>query len=174
MHQKLKGSPGIYIVGFMGSGKTTIGKALAARLGWDFIDLDDEIVARAGKSIPEVFENDGEPAFRKLESDCLRAQTRMVCTGRARVVGLGGGTFVDEGNRELIEEAGVSIWLDAPASALWERVKAETHRPLAQDEEAFRERHGSRREAYSRSDFRVDATHEPAPIVEAIFQFHLI
>ena len=174
MHQKLKGAPGIYVVGFMGSGKTTIGQALAKRLGWDFVDLDDEIEARAGKSIPEVFEQEGEPAFRKLESDCLKDQTRLVCSGRARVVGLGGGTFVDERNRELIEESGVSIWLDAPASLLWERVKAETHRPLAQDEEAFRERHGGRRDAYSQADFRVDATQEPASIVEAVLSLHLI
>jgi shikimate kinase len=174
MHQKLKGSPGIYVVGFMGSGKTTIGNALAARLGWEFVDLDDEIVERAGKSIPEVFENDGEPAFRRLESDCLKQQTRLVCTGRARVVGLGGGTFVDDQNREMVEEAGVSIWLDAPATALWERVKAETHRPLAQDEAAFRERHDSRKAAYARADFHVDATQETTAIVAAIMDFHLI
>ncbi len=94
--------------------------------------------------------------------------------GQARVVGLGGGTFVDADNRELIEEDGVSIWLDAPAEELWERVKAETHRPLAQDGDAFLQRHADRREAYSQADFRMNGSQTADAIVAEIRALKLI
>ena len=83
----------IFLVGFMGSGKSTVGPLVAARLGWDFIDLDRQIEREQGKLIREIFEQDGEPAFRRIEACHLRSlKDRAAC-----VVALGGGAFVQEG-----------------------------------------------------------------------------
>ena len=121
---KLKNTPGIYLVGFMGSGKTTIGRLLAERLGWHFADLDDEIEAQQGSSIAEIFDLRGEEEFRRIETGVVRAQVRTIERGRPTVVALGGGTFAQQANFDLLENNGVSIWLDCPletVSAAWVR-----------------------------------------------------
>ena len=168
MNQKLKTTPGIYLAGHMGSGKSTVGRLLAERLGWDFVDLDDAIEALAGRTIAAVFESDGEEAFRDFEHAALRAQTAEVRCGRPRVVALGGGTFAFARNRDLLDGAGLSVWLDASAEALWERVRGADHRPLAQDREAFAALLESRRESYALADMRVDAGQAPEASAEAI------
>jgi len=168
MNQKLKKTPGIYLVGFMGSGKSTVGRLLAEILGWDFMDLDEQIERLAGCSIREVFEQQGEAVFRDIEHNALRAQADQVSCGRARVVALGGGAFAFERNRQATADAGLSVWLDAPAEALWERVQAETHRPLAQDQASFNALLDSRREAYSHADLHVDALQPPEAIARRI------
>src|SRR6185437_16515182 len=88
----------ISLVGFMGAGKTTVGRALAAKLGWDFVDLDDLIQARDGRTIPEIFKSSGELAFRDLESRLLQ---ELICSSRANasVLSLGGGAFIDNTNQ---------------------------------------------------------------------------
>src|SRR6266705_530964 len=97
----------IFLVGFMGAGKTTTGKALARLLGWDFVDLDDHIVDREGKSIPEIFREHGEPHFRRVKTEILRA-----LRGRRRLVVAGGGcTYVQEASRAIIDAAGTAVWL---------------------------------------------------------------
>ena len=149
-------APGVYLVGFMGSGKSTVGRMLAGKLGWEFVDLDDEIEKRAGVSIPEIFDAQGERAFRELESSALREQVKEARERRSRVVALGGGAFVDAGNREALRGAGVSIWLNCPVTKLWERVASERHRPLARDRTAFESLHEKRRAQYTRADFTVD------------------
>jgi shikimate kinase len=151
---KLKRTPGIYLVGFMGSGKTTIGRRLAERLGWHFIDLDQEIETRQKSKISEIFAEHGEDEFRRLESEALRARVRAIECGRPTVVALGGGAFVP-GNFEVLENNGVTIWLDCPLELARQRVERETHRPLAFDAEKFERLYEARREGYSRADYHI-------------------
>ena len=90
MHVKLKGSPAFYLVGFMGCGKTTVGRRLADRLKWDFVDLDEEIEREAEAKIVDIFDKFGEAAFRVMERQALNKQIRHARMGMARVVALGG------------------------------------------------------------------------------------
>src|ERR1035438_1003816 len=90
---KLKRTPGLYLVGFMASGKTTIGRRLADELGWDFADLDEDIVDAQGASIVELFDSLGEEEFRKTEHAAIRKRVGQIERGRPMVVALGGGTF---------------------------------------------------------------------------------
>src|SRR5512136_2261829 len=107
-------SSNIYLVGFMGSGKTSVGRRLAELLGWTFVDLDEEIEKRAGQSIPEIFRLRGEKHFRSLEREELERE----CRGSNTVIALGGGTFCSTENRETITRTGISVWLDAPIELL--------------------------------------------------------
>jgi shikimate kinase len=173
MHIKLKGTPGIYLVGFMGSGKSTVGRQLAQRLGWDFVDLDVEIESRYGAPIYEIFDREGEPAFRDLEHEALNEQVRLVRRGRPRVVALGGGAFSAHRNRDALTTAGVSIWLDCPFEVLWDRVSGEQHRPLARDRGAFQRLLEERQPSYLSADFRVEGEGETDQIVAAILALGL-
>ncbi len=169
MHVKLKLTPGIYLVGFMGCGKTTVGRRLAAHLKWDFVDLDDEIERKSGMKIADVFEQRGEPAFRAMERQALLEQISFVRRGWARVVALGGGTFVAPGNRETLEQAGISVWLNAPVDQLWERVANEDQRPLARDRQAFETLFEQRGPGYAKSDFTVQVGSDgPDTVVDEI------
>jgi len=175
MHVKLKATPGIYLVGFMGCGKTTVGQRLAARLQWDFVDLDDEIERKSGMQIADVFEQLGEPAFRAMERQALLEQISFVRRGRSRVVALGGGTFVAPGNRELLEQAGISVWIKAPAGQLWKRVAKENQRPLARDRQAFEKLFEQRAPGYAKSDFTVQAGSDgPETVVDEILGLSFI
>src|SRR5579862_2246913 len=106
---KLKRTPGIYLVGFMGCGKSTVGRALAEELGWNFCDLDEEIEERASSTISNIFETQGEAAFRALETATLRERVRVVESGRPYVVSLGGGAFLCEENFDLASNHGVTV-----------------------------------------------------------------
>ena len=175
MHDKLKATPGIYLAGFMGCGKTTVGRLLAARWKWDFVDLDDETERKSGMKIADVFEQLGEPAFRAMERQALLEQISLVRRGRARVVAFGGGTFVAPGNREALEQAGISIWLNAPVDQLWERVTSESQRPLARDCEAFETLFEQRAPGYAKSDFTVQAGSDgPDKVVGEILELSLV
>ncbi len=175
MHAKLKAAPGIYLVGFMGCGKTTVGQRLAARLKWDFVDLDDEIERKSGIKIADVFQQFGEAAFRAMERQALLEQISFVRRGRARVVALGGGTFVAPGNRETLDQAGVSVWLNAPVDQLWERVTNESQRPLARDREAFEKLFEQRGPGYAKSDFTVQAGSDgPDKVADEILGLSLL
>jgi shikimate kinase len=166
---KLKRSPGIYLVGFMASGKTTIGRLLAERLGWAFADLDEDIEAAAARKVPEIFRNEGEAAFREKETAALRARIRGIAAGRPMVLALGGGAFVQAVNADLIERHGISIWLDAPLELVKRRAAAASHRPLAQDSRTFEKLFEERRAAYARADFAVAIEgDDPTQAVEAI------
>ena len=113
MPADFKGVGAIFLTGFMGCGKSTVGKLLAERLGWEFVDLDERIEALAGKSIARIFSEDGEDEFRRLEHETLVEQARLAREGSPRAAALGGGAFTFERNRRAISGAGVSIWLDA-------------------------------------------------------------
>lgn len=158
MHIKLKGSPAIYLVGFMGSGKSTVGRLLASRLGWAFVDLDDEIEREGGAKIADIFERFGEPAFRAIEHRVLVEQIAEVRRGNPRVISLGGGAFVQPNNRQRIQDGGISIFLDCPAGELWKRVTEQgDDRPLARDHGQFMALFESRRPEYERADFTIAA-----------------
>ena len=139
----------ISLVGFMGAGKTTVGRALAAKLGWHFVDLDDLIQAREGRTVSEIFEQSGENVFRGLERQLLEETLRSSETG-CSVLSLGGGAFIDNTNRQLLRENGIpAVFLDAPAEELFRR--CEEHkviRPLLSNRERFSAMYEQRRPAY--------------------------
>ncbi len=171
---KLKRTPGIYLVGFMGSGKSTVGRALADHLGWNFIDLDDQIEQREGSTISELFDTRGEDEFRTAESAALREQVREVERGRPRIVALGGGAFQSEQNREMVRNNGVSVWLDCPLETVERRIAGFTHRPLARDPQKLRELFAARQTGYVAADFRVTIESDDAGIaVERILHLGL-
>ena len=121
----------ITLTGFMGSGKTTVGKVLADFLGCPFMDLDELVVKKAGKSIPEIFAQDGEPAFRQLEARLLR-QTVEKYTENTVVLALGGGAVTAPASASLLREKTVCIYLRATLETLLARLEGETAgRPLA-------------------------------------------
>jgi len=159
---KLKRTPGIYLVGFMGSGKSTVGRALADELGWPFVDLDEEIERDHGTSIAAIFDTRGEHEFREIETEALRRCVRTVQSGHPRVISLGGGAFLRHENMELVSDNGVSVWLDCPLHLIERRVAAFSHRPLARDPNHLRHLYEVRREGYSRADFRVEIEDDDA------------
>jgi shikimate kinase len=159
---KLKRTPGIYLVGFMGSGKSTLGQMLADELGWHFVDLDTDIEAREQCSISDIFETRGEEAFREIETAVISHWVHKVQRGRPTVLALGGGSFVRDPNYELLEENGITVWLDCPLTVVEQRVARNSARPLARDSERMRTLYHARLGAYGRADFRVDASGELA------------
>ncbi len=152
---KLKRTPGIYLVGFMGCGKSTVGHALADELGWRFVDLDAEIEKAESTTIAEIFESRGEAAFRLIESAALRNVVRKIECGQPHIVALGGGAFQDN-NAALLVDKGVSIWLDCPFEMVQRRVAGFTNRPLARDPEKFKALYDARRPLYERADYRIE------------------
>jgi shikimate kinase len=116
----------IILVGLMGVGKTSVGKRLAHRLNAKFVDADEEIVAAANLSIPEIFERFGEPHFRDGE----RRVIARLLDEEPQVIATGGGAFMEPSTRALIKERGISVWLDADLETLLERVSRKNDRPL--------------------------------------------
>ncbi len=153
----------------MGSGKSTIGRKLASSIGWRFIDLDHDIEAHAHKTIPEVFDQDGETVFRHIESDMLARRIAEVKAGQQLVIALGGGTFAQRANRLALRDAGLTIWLDVPFEMVERRVAGFGHRPLARDPEKFRTLFDTRRHAYAEANERISITSDDVnSTVEAI------
>src|SRR5262245_19340993 len=109
----------IYVVGFMGAGKTSVGRALSRKLGWSFFDLDQEIEKTNKSTVQEIFRRYGEPHFRQLERDHLR----RLSTKPNTVVALGGGAYIDPENRQLAESSGLTVWLKASFETIRQRVK---------------------------------------------------
>jgi len=169
MNLRLKHTPGIYVVGFMGAGKSTVGRRLAHRLGWSFFDTDDEIETAERTKIAELFAQRGEPEFRRIESLILRQHVRWIEHGRAAVLALGGGAFTIAENRELLAGHGITVWLDCPFEIVERRVGQATHRPLARDPQAFAALYRSRRECYGLADIHVPVeSDDPENAVVAI------
>ena len=120
--------PGVVLVGFMGSGKSAVGKALARRLRADFVDTDERIERTAGKTIPEIFSGEGEPAFREREKTALREALSVP----GRVVATGGGAFLSGENRAMLSAYGPVVYLEASAETLVARLGEDSGRPLLQ------------------------------------------
>jgi shikimate kinase len=123
----------ILLIGMMGAGKSTIGRRLADRLGWPYLDSDEAVKARTGRTIPEIFESSGEAAFRAEEAAVLAEATSA--PGPA-VVSVAGGAVLDPGNRRRIEEAGLVVWLRATVPTLAKRVGSGAGRPLLSERPA--------------------------------------
>ena len=151
----------VYLVGFMGAGKSTLARVLAARLEWRAEDIDARIEAREGRAIATIFARDGEPYFRSVERQVLLDLLPL----RHVVVATGGGTFADPENRQLINRDGFSVWLDAPMATLVGRVPQDGRRPLAADRAQFEALYENRCAAYRQAHFRLDADRAP---VEAL------
>lgn len=164
----------VFLIGFMGAGKTSAGKALARRLSWKFFDLDDLIEQNEQASVPAIFSCVGESGFRQIESAALRQLLEM--NHQNSIIALGGGTFVQSQNRDLLAEAGaITILLDAPVEELARRCEAEAgRRPLAQDKEKFNQLFATRREAYKLARFRIETAgktiEEVAGEIEALLK----
>jgi len=145
----------LILTGFMGTGKSSVGRLLAGRLGWPFIDLDAEVVAMAGRSINEIFAKDGEAAFRVLESGCLERALRR---GPA-VIATGGGTVIADSNRMLMRATGVVVNLTASFDRITERLAGVADRPLyAGDDPVTRAKTllEQREQFYKDADIRID------------------
>jgi shikimate kinase len=112
----------VFLIGYRGSGKTTVGRLLADRLGWDFVDADALLEQRRGKTIREIFAEDGEASFRETESAILAE----LCSRTNTVIATGGGMILRPENRELLREHGFVAWLNADAATLWARIQADT------------------------------------------------
>lgn len=163
MIHKLKLTPGLYLVGFMASGKTTIGRQLAYELGWSFADTDEDMEAEQKETIAHIFETRGEEEFRKIEARAIQKRVKSVRTGRPMVVSLGGGAYSQQENFELLECNGVTIWLDCPLVLVRERLAAAgTDRPLARDAETLEHLFFARRAAYQRADYRIEVAGDDA------------
>jgi len=164
--------PVISLAGFMGSGKSTVGSRLAQQLGWRFVDLDEKIEEAAGITIPQFFERHGEPAFRQLEADQLRAALgRCIERAEPTILALGGGTYAQQGAPEFLRNSGVPvIWLDSPSDVLLASCTTMTGRPLFRDEATFRALHAQRLSSYQLADFRVDSSGDPAAVVAEILR----
>jgi shikimate kinase len=113
----------------MGAGKTTVGRCLAKKLGWTFLDLDEEIERRERRAIADIFRTDGEPHFRSLERLCLRELSSLP----QAIIALGGGAFISPENREIAETTGLTVWLKVSFGNTRLRVKIDGTRPNFSD-----------------------------------------
>lgn len=150
----------ITLTGFMGTGKTAVGKRLAKQLGWKFVDLDALIVASTGKPVPSIFAEHGEPVFRRLETRMIRRVTR----GHEQVIATGGGAFVNPENRRLLRAVGPVICLTAGPKVILQRITltlanrpmlATAPSPLARIQQLL----AQRTSAYAQADLTIDTSH---------------
>ncbi|MGO4736441.1 shikimate kinase [Bosea sp. 2KB_26] len=163
--RSLLGKRAVVLVGMMGSGKSSVGRRLATRLGLPFVDADVEIETAAGMTIPEIFAQRGETEFRDGER---RVISRVLATRAPLVLATGGGAFMNAETRERIIELGISIWLKADADVLMRRVRKRSNRPLLQtaDPEATMRRMLAEREpVYALADVTVTSRDDPHEVV---------
>jgi shikimate kinase len=166
----------VCLTGFMGSGKSTVGRLLAARLAWHFVDLDSEIERHTGLPIAQIFEQKGEPVFRDIEHECLTRVLGRASERDARVVlALGGGTFAQPRNAALIHDVDSSqrpavavVWLDCAIDILLQRCVLMGDRPLFRDEASFRRLYEERLPHYRQADYHIESSGESIRVVEQI------
>jgi shikimate kinase len=161
----------IYLLGFMGVGKSTIGALLAKRLRWPFIDLDATIEAGQGTTIRQMFENSGEPFFRQIEHAALLEASKA----EPAVIALGGGTFIQKPNFDFIRESGaLTVWLDCPIEEVQRRCEGKNDRPLFRDPADFARLFEERLPYYRQADHRVSTEGvEPEKVVENILKLQV-
>ena len=143
----------IYLVGFMGAGKSSVARALGRRLDWRAEDIDARIEQAERRDIPTIFRDSGEPYFRAREREALID----LLPERGAVIASGGGTFADASNRELMLRDGGVVWLDAPFEIILQRVPRDGRRPLAADRLGMEQLYNQRLAAYRQAHLRVDA-----------------
>lgn len=150
----------VFLVGFMGAGKSSVGMALSRRLGWAFEDLDERIQAREQRTIAQIFRQSGEPVFRQVEHEILRSLVGELEACPAKVVALGGGALVQARNAALLKQDGFSIiFLDAPAEELFRRCQQEgLERPLQRELQEFRALYEARRQGYMKATLRIETS----------------
>ncbi len=163
--EKIVRGQAIFLAGFMGSGKTTVGRILARLAGYDFIDLDDLIVERAGKPVKEIFAERGEEEFRRLEREVIASLHGLNRT----IVALGGGAYTFAENREQIRLIGKAVWLDCPLGSCMSRIADDGSRPLLRDDDSMSLLFDRRRHHYILADYVFDAGGEsPDRVASAI------
>lgn len=152
----------VVIIGFMGSGKTTIAEALARDLKCEWIDLDELIGSYVKRSPDEIIRQNGESKFREVETSILR---KALSLGSWRVIAAGGGAWTIDANRKLIAENGaLTVWLDAPFDLCWKRIEdGGVTRPLASSREAALKLYDERRSVYELADMRIKVDEEDSP-----------
>jgi shikimate kinase len=147
----------LVLIGFMGAGKSSVGRALGEQLDWTFEDLDDRIELREQRKVAEIFRETGESGFRRAEHAALKKMLSELQDGSEKVVALGGGAFAQKANARLIEAASLpTVFLDAEVEELWRRCREQTgmERPLLGSEESFRNLYEVRRPHYLKAQFR--------------------
>lgn len=151
----------VFLVGFMGAGKTTVGRLLAERLAVPFLDLDLAIEEAAGQSVREIFMQRGEPVFRQWEREALE----RAASGSAAVIATGGGTFASPGNAELMKRHGLTVWLHPTFATLAARIgfEGKEDRPLFRDEMQALALYRERLPAYQSADVTIEIGPEETP-----------
>ncbi len=164
------GTDRFFLVGFMGSGKTTLGREVAERMGLPFVDLDQRIEEASGMSVSEIFAREGEAGFRRRESDAL---AEIIARPEPFVIATGGGAFAVSENRRSMKSAGVVVWLDVPISEILARIEG-FNRPLWKTAEEVRELHERRRSSYQEAHHRLalDGA-SPSDAVERLYRLLL-
>ena len=158
------------LTGFMGCGKTTLGRRLARQLGWRFVDLDTRIEERTGLAISAIFKRQGEPAFRDIEHELLNAAlAEATALPQSTVLALGGGTFAQPRNITLLRSSSACVvFLETPIEELLARCVTKTQRPLFRDEASFRKLYAERLPFYQQADVCVSNTGDPQQVVATI------
>jgi len=158
----------IYLVGFMGSGKSTVGHILAEKLDMEFIDVDTEIEKKENKKISEIFKEKGEPYFRELE----KKEIDLITKKKGVVVSTGGGLGADIENMKKMKETGTVIWLDVPINIILKRCEKDINRPLLQQPfEDLKKLFEDRKKVYSMSDIHIKIENQtPEEIVQEILK----
>ncbi len=152
----------------MAAGKSTVARALGARIDWRVEDVDSRIEARERRAVADIFATHGEARFRAVEREVLREMLPM----RHTVVATGGGTFADPANRQLINADGASIWLDVSFETVVDRIPPDGRRPLAADRATMEALYRTRQSAYRHAHLRLDADRAPAgELVERILEW---
>jgi shikimate kinase len=153
----------VFLVGFMGAGKSSAGRALAEMLGFTFLDLDDLIESRSGKTISEIFAESGEAEFRRLETAALRSCGEV----KRAVIALGGGAYVSEENRRIVRRIGKAIWLDCPFKVCLSRVEGDQSRPMLRGRDETEKLYQHRLAHYSLADASVNSADGSAEEIAA-------
>ncbi|HEU4387655.1 MAG TPA: shikimate kinase [Blastocatellia bacterium] len=156
--------PIVFLVGFMGAGKTTVGQVLAGRIGYQFFDLDQIIENQTGRLVRDIFREDGEDEFRRIERAALASCAR---TSNA-VIALGGGAFISAENRAVVRKLGTTVWLDCPLAVCLKRLAGDETRPLLRSQAEMVKLLNERMPFYEKADFTVRADAEPDAVVDSV------
>lgn len=157
----------LYLVGFMGAGKTTVARILGRRIGWRFEDIDQRIESRERRTVASIFAQNGEAYFREAERSILHE----LLPERNVIVATGGGTFVDPDNRIAMLADGAVAWLDVPLTRILDRVPPDGRRPLAADREQMEQLFARRQVAYGQAHVRLDASRPIDEVVERLLEW---